>query len=78
MKAYLYAIVGAEYLFNLLPKGTHDYMKFIRPSELSQWAKACRLDLLDIAGIYYHPFKNEFSLSQDISINYLIHFERCM
>ena len=76
LKAYLYAIVVAEYFFNLLPKGTHDYTKFIRPSELIKWAKSCSLHLLDIAGIHYHPFKNEFSLSRDVSINYLINFQR--
>ena len=76
LKAYLYTIVGAEYLFNLLPKGTHDYTKFIRPSELTEWAKTYNLHLLDITGIHYYLFKNAFDLSHDVSINYLMHFQR--
>lgn len=73
-KAYLYTIVGAEYVFNLLPKGTHDYAQFIRPSELTQWAESGGLRLLDITGIHYHPLKNEFDLSRDVSVNYLACF----
>ena len=71
-KAYLYAIIGAEYLFNLLPKGTHDYGKLIRPSELMKWTKAAGLRMSDITGIHYHPFKKKFDLSHDVSINYLM------
>ncbi|OYK79604.1 bifunctional 3-demethylubiquinone 3-O-methyltransferase/2-octaprenyl-6-hydroxy phenol methylase [Coxiella burnetii] len=73
-KAYLYTIVGAEYVFNLLPKGTHDYAQFIHPSELTQWAESGGLRLLDITGIHYHPLKNEFDLSRDVSVNYLACF----
>ncbi len=70
-KAYLFAILGAEYLLNLLPKGTHDYSKFIRPSELNQWAVNAKLSLVDLSGMQYSPFKKTFSLGKDISVNYL-------
>ncbi|WP_267256319.1 bifunctional 2-polyprenyl-6-hydroxyphenol methylase/3-demethylubiquinol 3-O-methyltransferase UbiG [Coxiella endosymbiont of Ornithodoros maritimus] len=73
-KAYLYTIIGAEYLLNLLPKGTHDYAQFIRPSELVGWAANGGLRLLNITGIHYHPLKNEFDLSRDVSVNYLACF----
>lgn len=71
-KAYLYVIIGAEYLFNLLPKGTHDYGKLIRPSELMKWTEAAGLRVSDIIGMHYYPFKKKFDLSHDISINYLM------
>ena len=74
LKAYLYAIVSAEYLLNLLPKGTHDYAQFIRPSELTGWAESGGLRLLGITGIHYHPLKKEFDLSRDVSVNYLVCF----
>lgn len=75
-KSYLLAIVGAEYVLNWLPKGTHDYAQFIRPSELTRWAEASQLHLLDITGIRYHPLKNEFDLSRDVSVNYLACFTK--
>ena len=72
LKAYLFTIVGAEYLLNWLPKGTHDYAQFIRPSELIRWADSAQLQLVDMSGLNYHLFKNEFDLNQDISVNYLV------
>ena len=75
-KSYLFAIVGAEYVLNWLPKGTHNYVQFIRPSELTHWAQATQLQLVDLTGIQYHPFKNEFNLGRDISVNYLACFTK--
>lgn len=72
-KAYLFAIIGAEYLLKMLPKNTHDYAKFIRPSELSEWVRAAGLQPQDMKGISYNPLTKQFSLSDDISVNYLFH-----
>lgn len=71
-KAWLMAIVGAEYLLRLLPKGTHDYKKLIRPSELKRWAEQHELKALDLRGIHYNPISNHFSLNTDVSVNYLM------
>lgn len=70
-KAYLFAIVGAEYILQLLEKGTHDYAKFIRPAELDQWAREAKLQLQQITGITYSPFSKEYKLARDVSVNYL-------
>lgn len=75
-KAYLFAIVGAEYVMKMLPKGTHDYSKFIRPSELDQWAHAAKLDLVDIAGISYNPFLQLFRQSTNVDVNYMAHYRK--
>lgn len=75
-KAYLLAILGGEYLLNLLPRGTHDYRKFIRPSELARWARGSHLELKALAGQHYHPFNNTAMLTHDVSINYLAAFTR--
>lgn len=72
-KSYLFAIVGAEYLLKILPKNTHDYSKFIRPSELGAWARQAGLNPQNMKGIHYHPFNQTFSLNDDISVNYLFH-----
>lgn len=72
-KSYLFAIIGAEYLLRILPKNTHDYSKFIRPSELGAWAREAGLIPQDMTGIHYNPFKQTFSLNDDISVNYLLH-----
>jgi 2-polyprenyl-6-hydroxyphenyl methylase/3-demethylubiquinone-9 3-methyltransferase len=72
-KSYLFAIVGAEYLLKMLPKNTHDYEKFIRPSELSTWARAAGLVPTELKGISYNPFTKQFKLTADISINYLMY-----
>ena len=77
LKAYLLAIVGAEYLLRMLPKGTHDFSTFIRPSELGRWTRDCGLDLLGLEGIVYNPLTQQFNLSpQDIDVNYLAAFAK--
>lgn len=75
-RSFLVAIVGAEYIARALPAGTHDYLKFIRPSELARWGRAAGLELRDLTGISYHPLTRSFSLSSDTSVNYLAHFRR--
>lgn len=75
-KAYLLAIVGAEYLLRMLPKGTHDYATFIKPSELSRWARAAGLDLIAVAGVEYHPLSRRFALGNDVDVNYLAAYQR--
>lgn len=75
-KAYLLAIVAAEYLLRMLPKGTHNFKTFIKPSELSQSARAAGLELQGIAGIEYNPFNKRFSLGRDIDVNYIAAFKR--
>lgn len=72
-KAYLMAVVGAEYVLNLLPKGTHDYSKFIKPSELATWMRDSELELLHQAGVTYQPFTKQYALTQDTSVNYMLH-----
>jgi 2-polyprenyl-6-hydroxyphenyl methylase/3-demethylubiquinone-9 3-methyltransferase len=71
-KAYLFAVIGAEYIARMLPRGTHDYARFIKPSELGGFARAARLDVVEIKGITYRPFSKRFALSDDTSINYLM------
>lgn len=73
LKAYAAAVLGAEYLLRLLPRGTHDYARFIRPSELRGWLAACGMDIRDISGIRYIPWLDHCSLSEDVSVNYMIH-----
>ena len=75
-KAFLVAILGAEYVARALPKGTHEYLKFIRPSELARWGREAGLLIEDLTGISYHPLTRAFSLSTDTSVNYLAHFRR--
>jgi 2-polyprenyl-6-hydroxyphenyl methylase / 3-demethylubiquinone-9 3-methyltransferase len=75
-KAYLLAILAAEHILNMLPKGTHDYKAFIKPSELCQSARACGLVLQGMVGIEYNPFTKRFSLSKDIDVNYIAAFKR--
>lgn len=76
-KSYLFAIVGAEFLLKLLPKGTHDYAKFIRPSELAAWLRVAGLDLQDISGMLYNPLTQTYRLdARDVSVNYLLHAKK--
>ena len=75
-KAYLMAIVAAEYLLRMLPKGTHDYKTFIKPSELSSSARAAGLDLQAMIGIEYSPFDKRFRLGKDVGVNYIAAFKR--
>lgn len=77
LKAYLLAIVGAEYLLRMIPKGTHDFSAFIRPSELSRWARDAGLELEGLEGVVYNPLTAQFNLSpRDIDVNYLASFEK--
>ena len=71
-KAFAFAIVGAEHVLKLLPKGTHEYAKFIRPSELAQWCRDAGLELVDTRGMEYNPITQVYRLSNDTSVNYLI------
>jgi 2-polyprenyl-6-hydroxyphenyl methylase/3-demethylubiquinone-9 3-methyltransferase len=75
-KAYALAIVAAEHILRMLPRGTHDYKKFIKPSELSQSARAVGLELQGMVGIEYNPFSKRFSLSKDVDINYIAAYRR--
>jgi 2-polyprenyl-6-hydroxyphenyl methylase/3-demethylubiquinone-9 3-methyltransferase len=70
-KSFLLAIVGAEHVLRLVPKGTHEYARFIRPSELAQWCRAVDLDLQETRGLEYNPFTRRFRLTHDTSVNYL-------
>ncbi len=72
-KAYLFAVVGAEYLLGLLPKGTHDYARFIRPAELAAWMRRADLQLRHMAGLGYNPLTRRYRLCDDVSVNYLVH-----
>lgn len=71
-KSFLLAIVGAEYLLRLLPRGTHDYTKFIRPSELAQGARAAALEVSEVTGLRYNPVTGNFTLGADTDVNYLV------
>jgi 2-polyprenyl-6-hydroxyphenyl methylase/3-demethylubiquinone-9 3-methyltransferase len=75
-KSFAFAIVGAEYVLNLLPAGTHDYEKFIRPSELESWARPAGLSLKDSIGMHYNPFTKEYSLGENLDVNYLMVYQR--
>lgn len=72
-KAYLMAVVGAEYVLNLLPRGTHDYSKFIKPSELAAWMRQAGLELQHQTGVTYNPLNKQYSLTTDTSVNYMLH-----
>jgi len=75
-KSFLFAIVGAEYVLKLLPRGTHEYQKFIRPSELEAWARAADLELQSSIGMLYNPITREYSLGPNVDVNYLMYFRR--
>jgi 2-polyprenyl-6-hydroxyphenyl methylase/3-demethylubiquinone-9 3-methyltransferase len=72
LKSYLFAVVGAEYVLNLLPRGTHEYAKFLKPSELSRSCRDAGLEVADITGMSYSPFNKSYSLGTDTSVNYLL------
>ncbi len=76
LKSYLFAIIGAEYVLALLPKGTHDYAKFLRPSELIGFARAAGLDLLALTGMTYNPFTKVYRLGADTDVNYIAAFRQ--
>lgn len=71
-KAYLLAVIGAEYILRMLPKGTHDYAKFIKPSELARWAKHSGLEPVEVIGMTYNVFSRQYALGSDTDVNYLI------
>lgn len=75
-KAYLLAVIGAEYILKMLPKGTHDYAKFIKPSELSRWIKQADLEPDELIGMSYNPLTKHYALGRDTSVNYLIRATR--
>lgn len=76
-KSYVFAIIGAEYLLGLLPKGTHDYLKFIRPSELARWGRAAGLSTMQQSGLCYNPLLKQYWLDpQDIDVNYIVATQR--
>lgn len=74
-KAYLFAVIGAEYILGLLPKGTHDYMRFIKPSELARWSRASALRPDELIGMTYNPLTKRYRLGRDCDVNYLL---RCI
>jgi len=76
LRSFLLAIVGAEYLLNLIPRGTHEYERLIRPAELARWARAAGLTLSAMAGIELNPFTGRVALSGNVTVNYLAHFQR--
>ena len=73
LKSFLLAVVGAEYLLRLIPPGTHEYERLIRPAELARWARTAGLTLLELAGIAFNPLTGHVALSEDVSVNYLAH-----
>jgi 2-polyprenyl-6-hydroxyphenyl methylase/3-demethylubiquinone-9 3-methyltransferase len=77
-QSFAVAILGAEMITRTLPRGTHEYLKFIRPSELARWGRAAGLELLDLTGITYNPLTRAFRLSPNTRVNYLAHFRRIL
>jgi len=75
-KSFVFAIIGAEYVLKLLPAGTHEYQKFIRPSELEEWARIAGLELRASIGMHYNPLTKDYSLGPNVDVNYLMHFQR--
>ncbi len=71
-KSYLFAVLGAEYVLKMLPRGTHDYARFIKPSELSRWCRAAGLRSLELKGMTYNPLTNVYSLGEDCDVNYAL------
>jgi 2-polyprenyl-6-hydroxyphenyl methylase/3-demethylubiquinone-9 3-methyltransferase len=72
LKSYLFAIIGAEYVLRLLPRGTHDYARFIKPSELATMCRACGLEVMDVIGMTFNPIIKRYALGQNSSVNYLL------
>jgi len=75
-KAWLFAVVGAEYILRMLPRGTHDYAKFIKPSELAAWARRAGFVQGEIAGMTYNPLTRQYRLGRDVDVNYLMHLRK--
>jgi 2-polyprenyl-6-hydroxyphenyl methylase/3-demethylubiquinone-9 3-methyltransferase len=76
LKSYVLAVIGAEYILKLLPKGTHDYLKFIKPSELARHCRDAGLEVRAVIGMTYNPFTRAYSLGTDTDVNYLVHCVR--
>jgi 2-polyprenyl-6-hydroxyphenyl methylase/3-demethylubiquinone-9 3-methyltransferase len=77
-KAYLLAVLGAEYIMKMLPKGTHNYKRFIRPSEMAAWCRQAGLEVRDITGMSYNPINKTFKLGNDVKVNYLMHCRKAL
>ncbi|CAI06618.1 bifunctional 2-polyprenyl-6-hydroxyphenol methylase/3-demethylubiquinol 3-O-methyltransferase UbiG [Aromatoleum aromaticum] len=77
-KAYLFAVLGAEYILKLLPRGTHDYVKFIRPSELARYCRQAGLETAELLGMSYNPLTQVYSLGNDTDVNYLVHAKQAV
>jgi 2-polyprenyl-6-hydroxyphenyl methylase/3-demethylubiquinone-9 3-methyltransferase len=75
-KAYLFAVIGAEYVLSLLPRGTHQYEKFIKPSELSAWCRAAGLELAGLSGMSYNPLTKRYRLGSGVDVNYILHIKK--
>ena len=75
-KSFAFAIIGAEYVLKLLPRGTHEYQKFIKPSELETWARQAGLELKASIGLHYNPLSKHYSLGPNLDVNYLMYFKR--
>ncbi|MBL8395619.1 MAG: bifunctional 2-polyprenyl-6-hydroxyphenol methylase/3-demethylubiquinol 3-O-methyltransferase UbiG [Candidatus Accumulibacter sp.] len=75
-KAYLLAVIGAEYLLRMLPRGTHEYARFIRPSELLRWAREAGLEALEVRGLTYNPLTGRYAMGHDTDVNYLVRMVR--
>lgn len=76
-KSYVFAILGAEYILKILPKGTHEYKQFIRPAELAQWVRNAHCSVNDISGMVYNPFTRRFKISpSDVDVNYIVHAKK--
>jgi len=73
-KSYMLAIVGAEYILKMLPRGTHEYAKFIKPSELDEWARQANLQLKNITGMTFNPLTSHYKLGRDVDVNYMAHY----
>ncbi len=76
IKSYLYAVIGAEHILRLLPRGTHEFKKFVKPSEMVTWAEDKDLSLQNITGLHYNPFTRTYSLGGNVQVNYLVHFKK--
>jgi 2-polyprenyl-6-hydroxyphenyl methylase/3-demethylubiquinone-9 3-methyltransferase len=72
-KSYLFAVVGAEYVLRMLPRGTHDYAKFIRPSELGSWIRRAELELIGMTGLHFNPLSGRYWLAPNVDVNYMVH-----
>jgi 2-polyprenyl-6-hydroxyphenyl methylase/3-demethylubiquinone-9 3-methyltransferase len=75
-KSFLFAIVGAEYVLRLLPRGTHEYEKLIRPSELAGFCRGAGLSVVDMVGMTYNPFTRVYALGRDTDVNYILHAQK--